>query len=459
MEKILRLSRERDKDFLGRAGAETRAFSAPGKAAPSVFFLRSRRGRFFIAFLHMDTADKKSGPGGRRVSSIERILGRIDDLDSTNLAILVQRLARERALFEMLFNTIDEGIIVIDDAGTVEYANSAGMRMVGLRANETGTAVLWKLVPDLARSLNFLPGGEDTLAPNITRDAEVFYPEHRWLRLQFSRIPLPEKKAAPARFVVILRDITADKNSTEEMIESERVNSIFTLAASVAHEIGNPLNSMKIHLELIRRKLEKTTLPEKAAGTVKNSLGVCLEEISRLDEILKNFLGAIRPQKPALARTNLLEVVLDVLGVQKAELENRNIRCSMTQVSKELPVVLGDVSQLKQLVFNVTKNAMEAMQDGGSIAIETDCDDAFVFLRVKDTGCGISRDDISKIYEPFFTTKDNGHGLGMMIVMRIMREHGGQVGIDSEPGKGTTVTLQFPKPEARARMLPPAGKS
>ena len=270
----------------------------------------------------MDTADKKSGPGGRRVSSIERILGRIDDLDSTNLAILVQRLARERALFEMLFNTIDEGIIVIDDAGTVEYANSAGMRMVGLRANETGTAVLWKLVPDLARSLNFLPGGEDALAPNITRDAEVFYPEHRWLRLQFSRIPLPEKKAAPARFVVILRDITADKNSTEEMIESERVNSIFTLAASVAHEIGNPLNSMKIHLELIRRKLEKTTLPEKAAGTVKNSLGVCLEEISRLDEILKNFLGAIRPQKPALARTNLLEVVLDVLGVQKAELEN-----------------------------------------------------------------------------------------------------------------------------------------
>ena len=95
------------------------------------------------------------------------------------------------------------------------------------------------------------------------------------------------------------------------------------------------------------------------------------------------------------------------------------------------------------------------MQDGGSIAIELDCDDAFVYLRVRDSGCGISRDDISKIYEPFFTTKNNGHGLGMMIVMRIMREHGGQVGIDSTPGKGTTVTLQFPKPGARARMLPP----
>ncbi len=398
-------------------------------------------------------AAKKNG-GVRRVSSIERILGRLDDLDSANLTILVQRLARERGLFEMLFDTIDEGIIVIDSSGTIEYSNRSGMRMVGLRGNEPGNAVLWKLVPDLARSLDFLRD-DDGLAPNSARDAEIFYPEHRWLRLQISPISLGGGEGVPARFVVILRDITADRESTEEMLESERVNSIFTLAASVAHEIGNPLNSMKIHLELIRRKLAKLDSSEKSAGTLKNSVGICLEEIARLDDILKNFLGAIRPQKPALVKTNLVEIVIDVLGVQKIELENRNIRCSMIQACKELPVVLGDESQLKQLVFNVTKNAMEAMQDGGSIAIELDCDDAFVFLRVRDSGCGISRDDISKIYEPFFTTKNNGHGLGMMIVMRIMREHGGQVGIDSTPGKGTTVTLQFPKPGARARMLPP----
>ena len=396
-------------------------------------------------------AAKKSSGAGRRVSSIERILGRLDDLDSANLTILVQRLARERGLFEMLFDTIDEGILVIDSTGTIEYANRAGMRMVGLRGNETGNAILWKLVPDLARTLDFF--GEDHLAPNIARDAEIFYPEHRWLRLQLSRISL--QSTEPARFVVILRDITADRESTEEMIESERVNSIFTLAASVAHEIGNPLNSMKIHLELIRRKLAKLDVPAESTKSLKNSVAICLEEISRLDDILKNFLGAIRPQKPDLVKTNLVEIVIDVLGVQKVELENRNIRCSMIQASKELPVVLGDESQLKQLVFNVTKNAMEAMQDGGSIAIELNCDEEFVYLRVKDSGCGINRDDISKIYEPFFTTKNNGHGLGMMIVMRIMREHGGQVGIDSTPGTGTTVTLQFPKPGARARMLPP----
>lgn len=400
-------------------------------------------------------AEKSGTPSGaRRFSSIERVLGKIDDLDSTNLAILAQRLARERGLLEMIFDTVDEGVIVIDDAGTVEYANRAGMRLIGLRANDSASGVLWKLVPDLARTLDF--SREDGLAPNIARDVEIFYPEHRWLRLQLSRLALSDFSDAPARYVVILRDITADRESTEEMLESERVNSIFTLAASVAHEIGNPLNSMKIHLELIRRKLEKISAPEKTAATVKNSVGVCLEEISRLDEILKNFLGAIRPQKPVLVKTNLLQIVAAVLAVQKAELENRGIHCSMTQACKEIPVVLGDESSLKQLVFNVTKNAMEAMHDGGSIEITAGSDDESVFLRVKDSGCGIARDDISKIYEPFFTTKSGGHGLGMMIVMRIMREHGGTVGIDSTPGAGTTVTLRFPRPDAPARMLPSA---
>lgn len=414
----------------------------------------------------MATAKKAKSGAGRRFSAIARILGRVDDLDSANLAILVQRLARERGLLEMLFDTIDEGLIIIDDEGTVEYANRAGAKMIGLRADEAGTAVLWKLVPDLARTLNFLHA--DGAAPNIARDAEIFYPEHRWLRLQISRLRPQRSDDSAPRCVVILRDITADRESTEEMVESERVNSIFTLAASVAHEIGNPLNSMKIHLELMRRKLAKLDAgtPEnaenadaaetaKTVDSLKKSAEICLQEISRLDGIVKDFLGAVRPQKPTLVQTNLLEIVVDVLAVQKIEFENRKISCAMTQRCKDVPVVLGDASALKQLVFNVTKNAVEAMQDGGNIAIEADSDDAFVYLRVKDSGCGISRDDISKIYEPFFTTKNNGHGLGMMIVMRIMREHGGFVGIDSTPGAGTTVTLQFPKPGARARMLPP----
>lgn len=391
-------------------------------------------------------ASEKQNSALRR-TSIERILGRLDDLDSTNLAILVQRLARERSLLDTVFDAVEEGILVIDETGTVDYANRAGMAIIGLNPKEIGAAVLWKLVPDLARSLDFLR--EDGLAPNISRDVELFYPEHRWVRLQISRLILGDDAV---RFGVIIRDITDERQSTEEMIESERINSIFTLAASVAHEIGNPLNSMKIHLELMKRKLAamETDAPQKKS--INKSADICLEEINRLDGILNDFLGAIRPQKPKLVKTNLLVPIRDVLDVQKGALENRNIRYSVTQ-RKDLPIVLGDTSLLKQLIFNVTKNAMEAMQDGGRLDLETDSDDAFVYLRVRDTGCGIERDEISKIYEPFFTTKNGGHGIGMIIVMRIMREHGGQLGIDSTPGEGTLVTLQFPRPDRRTPML------
>lgn len=391
-------------------------------------------------------ASEKQNSALRR-TSIERILGRLDDLDSTNLAILVQRLARERSLLDTVFDAVEEGILVIDETGTVDYANRAGMAIIGLNPKEIGAAVLWKLVPDLARSLDFLR--EDGLAPNISRDVELFYPEHRWVRLQISRLILGDDAV---RFGVIIRDITDERQNTEEMIESERINSIFTLAASVAHEIGNPLNSMKIHLELMKRKLAamETDAPQKKS--INKSADICLEEINRLDGILNDFLGAIRPQKPKLVKTNLLVPIRDVLDVQKGALENRNIRYSVTQ-RKDLPIVLGDTSLLKQLIFNVTKNAMEAMQDGGRLDLETDSDDAFVYLRVRDTGCGIERDEISKIYEPFFTTKNGGHGIGMIIVMRIMREHGGQLGIDSTPGEGTLVTLQFPRPDRRTPML------
>ncbi len=393
-------------------------------------------------------SENKKNP--QRRSSIERILGRLDDLDSTNLAILVQRLARERGLLETVFDAVEEGIFVIDSSGTLEYANRAGTALIGVNPKDFGDAVFWKLVPELSGTLDFLREGG--LAPNIARDVEIFYPEHRWVRLQISRLVFGGNADSQRRYGVIMRDITDERQSTEEMLESERVNSIFTLAASVAHEIGNPLNSMKIHLELIRRKLEKIGVPAEKSQQIKNSVGVCLDEISRLDDIMKNFLGPIRPQKPNYEKTNLMSAILEVLGVQKVELENKKIRCSVKQ-NGEAPIVLGDASQLKQLLFNVTKNAMEAMSDGGEISIVSESSDSAVFVKISDTGCGIDRDAISKIYEPFFTTKSGGHGLGMMIVMRIMREHGGQVGIDSTPGAGTTVTLQFPRFDKRSPRL------
>lgn len=387
----------------------------------------------------------------RRNSPLDRLLGRLDGLDTANLTILVQRLARERDLLETVFDTVREGVLVTDAHGVIQYANRAGATLIGLKPAEIGKAVLWKWAPDLSRTM---PPGLSGVAAYSAREIEIAYPERRLLRVQIT--PLEDQDGVPddeddRRFVIILLDVTEERACTEERIEDERMNSIRVLAAGVAHEIGNPLNSINIHLQLLRRRLARLDAsPEH--DRLAESVAVCSAEIARLDDILKHFLDAIGPRPPDFAEVHLLKVVGEVLALQREHLTQLGIRVEMN-LRADIPPVTGDANQLKQVFFNILKNAMEAMDRGGVITLSAGADDEFVSVSVRDTGTGMERDAVSRIFDPFFTTKSGGHGLGMMIVMRIMRAHGGQIDVDSAPGRGTTVTLRFPQRHRRVRML------
>jgi len=174
--------------------------------------------------------------------------------------------------------------------------------------------------------------------------------------------------------------------------------------------------------------------------------------VRRLDGIITNFLEAIRPRPPDLAETNLSEVLTEVLSFQHNELEDRGIMVE-AELPDNLPVIMADRNQLKQVFFNLIKNAMEAMEPGGALRIRTRTDDDFVFLMFGDTGSGIKQEDLVKLFQPYHTTKAGGSGLGLMIVQRILRAHGGQIGIESKEGTGTVVTVQFPRRDRRVRML------
>ena len=385
----------------------------------------------------------------KKNTSLDRVLGRLDTLDSVNLANLVQRLARERGLFEDIFNTLQEGILVIDSDGQIEYANAAAHRLIGINDDELDGQVLWRLVPGLRPSLG--AAIDSGALPVVAREFELAYPEPRTVRLYL----MPFRNAARGgerRFAVILSDVTREKASTEARIESERTSSILLLAAGVAHELGNPLNSLNIHLQLIERKLRKVKASSREMDPLSDSIRVCQEEVRRLDGIINHFLEAIRPRQPDLAETHLLEVLDEVLHFQQGELADRGIAVE-AETTVDIPVVMADRNQLKQVFFNVIKNALEAMQPGGKLRIVTRADDDRVYLLFGDTGPGIKQEDMLRLFEPYHTTKPTGHGLGLMIVQRIMREHGGQVGIESRPGTGTVVTLQFPRKDHRVRML------
>lgn len=388
---------------------------------------------------------------GKKGSSLDRALGRVDTLDATNLANLVQRLARERSFLETIFNTALEGILVIDKHGLIEYANAASRRMIGLKDGDLGDVTLWRMIPELRASLGLEE--DDRLKSSVSsRELELAYPERRYVRLYI--LPFEESEESEegeSRFVVILSDMTREKQSTEKFIESEKVTSILLLAAGVAHELGNPLNSITIHLQLMERQLKKLE-ESPATERLASSLDVCREEVNRLDGIIKNFLEAIRPQEPDFQTLNLYEALEETIEFQSGELEDRGISVEL-EAGSEHPIVRADKQQMKQVFFNVTKNAMEAMQPGGVIKVKVESDEERFYLRFGDSGSGISQDNLSQVFQPYHTTKKTGTGLGLMIVQRIMREHGGQVGIDSKEDVGTVVTLEFPKQNRKFRML------
>jgi len=385
-------------------------------------------------------------------TGLEKILGRIEDLDSVNLGILVQRLARERKMQETVFNTIQDGVIVIDSDGVVQYANDAALGLIGLKGNDIGVTRLWKMVPDLAKSIDLeTVMGEKKSAPVLSREIELNYPDHRVVRLYMVPIDAQVGHDDSGGYVIVLSDVTEERVSMEERLESERIESIVRLAAGVAHELGNPLNSLTIHLQLIERKLKKLA-KQPDAIKLTESLQVCQGEVERLDGIITHFLKAIRPQKLELNELDLLGLVEDVLRVQEAELSNRKLEVKV-EVSDDLPIILGDRDQIKQAFFNLIKNAMEAMQPSGSLRILARCDDDYVYLQFVDNGSGISEEDLSKVFQAYYTTKEEGHGLGMMIVERIMREHGGHINIESRKEAGTAITLQFPQQHRRTRLL------
>jgi PAS domain S-box-containing protein len=388
----------------------------------------------------------------KKHSSVDRVLGRLEALDPASLSSLVQRLARERGLFERIFNALQEGVLVVTAAGAIEYSNDAARRMVGLDGEDPAGRTLWRLVPglrdSLARDLD-----DDTgppRGPAVVREFDLTYPEARTVRAYI--VPFEEEEDRPGRrLAVILTDVTHDKRTTGKRIEDERTSSVLLLAAGVAHELGNPLNSLTIHLQLMERKLKKLGKVADAEG-IGESVRVCRDEVQRLDGIIRHFLEAIRPRQPDLAETSLSEVLAEVLRFQQREFANRGIVVE-AETPLTLPTVMADRDQLKQVFFNITRNAIDAMQPGGRLKIRSRADDESVYLLFGDSGSGIKATDLARLFQPYFTTKASGHGLGLMIVQRIMRDHGGRAEIESKEGVGTIVTLQFPRKDRRVRLL------
>ena len=375
-----------------------------------------------------------------------KLIVRLDKLDPGSVQSQFLRLAAERGLLETIFHALREGILVLDAEGRIVYANRGACRLLGMDE----TAAIGQPMSRWLREIEWrslLRLDEKEWARLVSREIEISYPQHRFLALYLAPLENPADGRLGA--VMILRDVTQERDHAVEMVESERLNAILMLAAGVAHEIGNPLNSLGIHLQLLDRELRR--LPDEAGAPLRELLDVAQGEIQRLDQILAQFLKAIRPSLPNFERAALPAIVAATVETLAAEIHDRKVVVEV-EPAEDLPAAWVDPGQVRQAFFNVIRNAIQAMSGGGVLRISFESSDRLVGAVFQDTGPGIPPGQMGDLFEPFRTTKANGHGMGLMIVQRIVRDHGGTVLVDSLPN-GARIQLNFQRDDQRVRLL------
>ena len=348
-------------------------------------------------------------------SFFQGVLKHIDRLDAGKLREQYRLVTDENEALGRILEMTDRGIVSLDSNGDIGYANPAAKTLLG---------------PDVDRALAALGVTSGTA---LKVETSVDYPEPRTLEVR----TLPSERLT----LVYIRDTTAEKKRTEEELRAGATKAVCDLAAGVAHEIGNPLNAIAMNIQMLERD-----------PTDRESLEICKSQVKRLDGIIRDFLSALRVRKPVLEPGSPADPLRCCLAALKQQFLERSIRI-MLDIPATLPPVALDKGQIEQVFFNLLKNALEAMKDGSSLAIEISADDRDVSITFRDTGIGMTEEQLAHLFEPYRTSKEMGNGLGLMVSKRIVTDHGGTIAATSKPGEGTTFVVKLPRIERRVRQL------
>lgn len=387
---------------------------------------------------------------------LKRILDRADKIDKEQIVDYMREIAQERDLLVLIFESMIEGMIVIDLDENVVYINQSARSILSLGDGPTVPDLPLKKILDFPLLLNLCRECMKSQEPILSSNFHLKIAEgERFLTINI--IPLESRRRRVGTLFLFM-DITEQTEQEKKLREAEKLATLTTLTAGMSHEIRNPLNSMSIHLQLLKRQLKKKSALDHPTS---ETLDILSSEIKRLNGVIESFLSAVRPSQPQKRLIGLYSLITDILKLLGPEFREHHIDVSLHEEG-DWPFIQADEGQMKQAVINILRNAIDAIAHQPQLEIHPKQNQIIlsmtrvkeeVTLEFSDTGKGIKHEDLPHIFEPYFTTKPKGAGLGLMIVDRIIREHNGTLDVHSEPGKGTQVVLILPVAAESPRLL------
>lgn len=355
-------------------------------------------------------------------------------MDITKRKEYEESLKASETKFRLIAENMSDLLVVCEIDGTIQYASPSNFRTLGYYEHELiGRNGLDGVHPDYAQSF---AKQWDTCIKEHKEMKVVFRYQHKkghYIELDGRGVPIIDEQKQVISMVLVCRDMTERRSTEKLLIQAEKLTIAGELAAGIAHEIRNPLTSLKGFLQLIHKDRSWND----------TYIEIMSSEMHRIEVILSELLVLAKPQVSQKSSIDLQPILIDVITLLEAQANMKNIMISSKMLNSG--IVVGDPYQLKQVFINFLKNAIESMSDGGTIQVELAETELHYHISFKDEGCGIPEHLLTKIGEPFYSTKEKGTGLGMMVSRRIVQEHGGSFTIHSKVGVGTTIDVKLLK--------------
>jgi two-component system sensor histidine kinase HydH len=327
------------------------------------------------------------------------------------------------------------GLVAVDMQGGVISFNQTAEDLFRLSSQEVVGEPAKEILPESLWSLTETIHADSQV---VLREIECSMEDGRRIPLDVSVSVLAGEEGAAPGYIILFKDMTEVQELKREVERNQRLASLGRLAAGIAHEIRNPLSSIKGFATYFKERYREIPEDLKTAE-------IMIQEVERLNRVISQLLEFARPVTIQKRPTSIQSIIKHSLRMIERDAEERAVRV-MTELSDAVGEVSVDPDRLNQVFLNLYLNALEAMEDGGTLSVALLQGEASrgIKIVVSDTGMGIPKEDLEHIFDPYFTTKQSGTGLGLAIVHKVIESHKGEIRVESEPGRGTQVEITLP---------------